>query len=86
MILSYYVIFFQFDAYFKQKLPSNPFSSIVEGRYTSPLDVFIKTIKSEGPLGLFKGTIASWFRLGPGITIAFIVYEQLRRGCGVQPI
>ena len=62
------------------------YSLVVEARYISPLDVFIKTLKSEGPLALFKGTTASWFRLGPAMTVFFIVYEQLRIAFGVSPI
>ncbi|XP_067937520.1 mitochondrial substrate carrier family protein ucpB-like [Watersipora subatra] len=57
-----------------------------EAKYVSPVDVFIKTLKSEGPLALFKGTTASWFRLGPAMTVFFIVYEQLRNLFGVNPI
>ena len=62
------------------------FSLSIERRYTRPLDVFIKTMRSEGPLAFLKGTTASWMRLGPGITISFIVYEQLRKVFGVAPI
>lgn len=62
------------------------FFSITESRYKSPLDAFIKTIKSEGPLGIFKGTTASWMRLGPGITLYFIIYEKVRWLFGVAPI
>ena len=58
----------------------------LERRYTGPCDVFIKTLKSEGPLAFLKGTAASWMRLGPVVAISFIVFEQLRRFFGVAPI
>ncbi|XP_069142036.1 mitochondrial substrate carrier family protein ucpB-like isoform X2 [Argopecten irradians] len=54
--------------------------------YTSAFDCFFKTLRSEGPLGLYKGFIPNWMRIGPHTTIAFFIFEQLRRIVGIDPI
>lgn len=46
--------------------------------YTSSLDCFIKTIRTEGPFALYRGIIPSYLRLGPWNIIFFITYEQLK--------
>lgn len=47
--------------------------------YTSSLDCFIKTIKTEGFFGIYKGFLPTWARLGPWQLCFWIVYEQLRK-------
>ncbi|KAI8897358.1 mitochondrial carrier domain-containing protein [Globomyces pollinis-pini] len=54
--------------------------------YSSSYDCMIKTVKAEGPIGLFKGWLPSWLRLGPHTIITFIVLEQLRKVSGVKPM
>eukprot|EP00698_Gefionella_okellyi_P001596 TRINITY_DN11519_c0_g1_i2.p1 TRINITY_DN11519_c0_g1~~TRINITY_DN11519_c0_g1_i2.p1 ORF type:complete len:324 (-),score=23.13 TRINITY_DN11519_c0_g1_i2:118-1053(-) len=54
--------------------------------YLSAFDVFMKTLKSEGILGLFKGFEASYLRLGPSIAGQLVVMEQLRRLSGLSPV
>lgn len=51
--------------------------------YTSSLDCFIKTIKTEGFFGIYKGFLPTWARLGPWQLCFWIVYEQLRKFTGV---
>lgn len=40
--------------------------------YASTTDCFMKTLRSEGPAGFFKGWLPSWFRLGPHTIITFL--------------
>ncbi|XP_060069210.1 mitochondrial substrate carrier family protein ucpB-like [Ylistrum balloti] len=54
--------------------------------YKSAFDCFLKTLRSEGPLGLYKGFIPNWMRIGPHTTIAFFIFEQLRKIIGIDPI
>eukprot|EP01034_Spumella_vulgaris_P031585 gene31585-39015_t len=48
--------------------------------YKGMLDVAGKIIKSEGVLSLYKGFIPTWLRLGPYTLIAFMTFEQYRKG------
>ncbi|KAK6179631.1 hypothetical protein SNE40_011945 [Patella caerulea] len=54
--------------------------------YTSAFDCLFKTIRSEGPLGLYKGFIPNWLRLGPHTIVTFFIFEQLRHCIGMRPI
>ncbi|ESP05616.1 hypothetical protein LOTGIDRAFT_208602 [Lottia gigantea] len=54
--------------------------------YTSAFDCFFKTIKTEGPLGLYKGFIPNWMRIGPHTIVTFFIFEQLRKGIGMRPV
>jgi len=54
--------------------------------YKNAFDCFWKTVKSEGPLALYKGFIPNWMRLGPHTVITFFIFEQLRKLVGIQPI
>ena len=49
-----------------------------ERQYSGMIDCALKTIKTEGPLGLYKGFIPQWARLGPWCTVMFVSYEQYR--------
>uniref|UniRef100_A0A7I4C4L1 Uncharacterized protein n=1 Tax=Physcomitrium patens TaxID=3218 RepID=A0A7I4C4L1_PHYPA len=53
--------------------------------YSSTLDCFWKTLRSEGPLGLYKGFIPVWMRIGPHTIITFFFYEQFRKALGIRP-
>jgi len=55
-------------------------------RYTSTLDCAIKTLRTEGPLGLYKGFVPNWLRIGPHTVVTFIMFEQLRRLAGIRPV
>lgn len=54
--------------------------------YTSTLDCALKTLRTEGPLGLYKGFVPNWLRIGPHTVVTFIVFEQLRRLAGIRPV
>lgn len=54
--------------------------------YSGTLDCFRKTIKAEGVHGLYKGFIPNWMRIGPHTIVTFIVYEELRKVFGLNPV
>lgn len=54
--------------------------------YSSTIDCFRKTIRSEGIMGLYKGWIPQWLRIGPHTIVTFIVLEKLRWLAGVNPV
>lgn len=54
--------------------------------YSSTLDCFWKSLRSEGPRGLYKGFIPVWMRIGPHTIITFFFYEQFRRALGIRPV
>eukprot|EP01113_Clastostelium_recurvatum_P041917 TRINITY_DN6735_c0_g1_i1.p1 TRINITY_DN6735_c0_g1~~TRINITY_DN6735_c0_g1_i1.p1 ORF type:complete len:322 (+),score=31.93 TRINITY_DN6735_c0_g1_i1:44-967(+) len=54
--------------------------------YANSWDCVLKTIRSEGFMGLYKGFIPNWLRIGPHTIVTFLVYEQLRRMAGLKPI
>ena len=47
--------------------------------YSSPFDCFVKTVKSEGFAGLYKGFWAHYLRVGPHTILCFVFLEQLKR-------
>eukprot|EP00795_Rhopilema_esculentum_P009542 gene9542-17288_t len=54
--------------------------------YKSTLDCLYKTLKFEGILGLYKGFIPNWMRIGPHTIITFLIFEQLRKIAGLKPL
>ncbi|KAJ8302296.1 hypothetical protein KUTeg_021283, partial [Tegillarca granosa] len=48
-------------------------------KYKSAFDCFFKTLRSEGPIGLYKGFIPNWMRIGPHTIITFFIFEKLRQ-------
>ena len=44
------------------------------------MDCLKQTVRSEGVLGVYKGTLANYLRFGPYCTLTFIFVEQLRLG------
>ena len=54
--------------------------------YTSTVDCLLRTIKSEGLFGLYKGFIPTWMRIGPHTVITFLIFEQLRQFVGMSPV
>lgn len=54
--------------------------------YSSTVDCLRKTIKSEGIMGLYKGWLPQWFRIGPHTIVTFIVLEKLRWLAGMSPV
>lgn len=47
--------------------------------YKGPFDCFFKTIKTEGVLGLYKGAIAHYLRVGPHTILTFVFFEQMKK-------
>ncbi|XP_072904838.1 solute carrier family 25 member 35 [Hemitrygon akajei] len=47
--------------------------------YTGNLDCFAKTLRKEGFAGLYKGTGASFFRLGPHTVLSLFFWDELRK-------
>lgn len=54
--------------------------------YKNTLDCFVKTIRAEGVLGLYKGFFPNWIRIGPHTVVTFVVYERLRKLAGLKAI
>jgi len=48
------------------------------GRYSSPLDCFVKTARAEGARGLWKGAGALYLRLAPHTILTLTFLEQFR--------
>lgn len=46
--------------------------------YNSSFHCFVTTLRTEGPLALYKGFIPAYLRLGPWNIIFFITYEKLK--------
>lgn len=46
--------------------------------YKGSLDCFKKTVEAEGYMGLYKGFVPHWMRLGPWALTFWITFEQLR--------
>ncbi|KAI5076102.1 hypothetical protein GOP47_0008167 [Adiantum capillus-veneris] len=66
-------------------LASNPidviktrFMNMTPGTYTGGLDCALKTIRSEGPLALYKGFLPTVMRQGPFTIVLFVSLEQIR--------
>ncbi|XP_078284279.1 solute carrier family 25 member 35 [Rhinoraja longicauda] len=47
--------------------------------YRGNLDCFAKTVRKEGLSGLYKGTGASYFRLGPHTVLSLFFWDELRK-------
>jgi solute carrier family 25 (mitochondrial uncoupling protein), member 8/9 len=46
------------------------------GMYNGVVDCFIKTVRAQGFLGLYKGFMANWYRMAPWNLLFFVVLEQ----------
>ncbi|XP_074304748.1 mitochondrial uncoupling protein 5-like [Silene latifolia] len=47
--------------------------------YNGALDCFLKTVKAEGPMALYKGFIPTIARQGPFTVVLFVTLEQVRK-------
>ena len=54
--------------------------------YNNALDCFVKIIKNEGPLTLWRGFIPIWSRFAPTTTIQLVIFEQLRGLMGMKSL
>eukprot|EP01114_Cavostelium_apophysatum_P021819 TRINITY_DN7711_c0_g1_i1.p1 TRINITY_DN7711_c0_g1~~TRINITY_DN7711_c0_g1_i1.p1 ORF type:complete len:317 (-),score=55.65 TRINITY_DN7711_c0_g1_i1:628-1578(-) len=55
-------------------------------KYKNTYDCFVKIIRSEGLIGLYKGFFPNWMRIGPHTIITFLVYEELRKVFGIGAV
>lgn len=51
--------------------------------YTGTVDCWVKTVRNEGFLALYKGFLPGWMRLGPWQLVFWVTYEQLRLVAGI---
>eukprot|EP01080_Neovahlkampfia_damariscottae_P005495 gene5495-9312_t len=54
--------------------------------YKSGFDCFMKTIKNEGILALYKGVMPNYFRLAGHCILALPIYEQFRMFLGLTTV
>lgn len=52
--------------------------------YSSIGDVARRTMKSEGPRGLYKGLTPNLLKVAPAVSISYIVYENSKRMLGLR--
>lgn len=67
----------------RTKLMNQPTDSKL---YTGMVDCFVKTIKQEGPQGLWRGFIPIWARFAPMATIQLLTIEALYAQFGFESI
>lgn len=48
-------------------------------KYTGILDCMVKTLKTEGPRGAYKGALSQYCRIAPHTVLTFVFWEQLKR-------
>ena len=60
----------------------------LDGRpnYNGLVDCAVKTWRTEGTIGLYKGFGAQWLRMGPHTMLQLILWETLRNKLGVRAI
>jgi hypothetical protein len=54
--------------------------------YNNAADCFIKIVKNEGPLTLWRGFIPIWSRFAPTTTLQLVIFEQLRGMMGMKAL
>ncbi|CAL8463897.1 g3432 [Coccomyxa elongata] len=52
--------------------------------YRGMVDCFVRTVREEGVKALFKGLLPNYIKVVPSIAIAFVTYEKLKEGLGVE--
>eukprot|EP00404_Azadinium_spinosum_P020207 CAMPEP_0180486050 /NCGR_PEP_ID=MMETSP1036_2-20121128/36793_1 /TAXON_ID=632150 /ORGANISM="Azadinium spinosum, Strain 3D9" /LENGTH=277 /DNA_ID=CAMNT_0022493987 /DNA_START=43 /DNA_END=876 /DNA_ORIENTATION=- len=67
----------------KSRIMGQPIDSLGRGTlYRGMVDCFVKLVKHEGPMSLYKGFWPNFGRVVPRVTIVFIVMEQLKARLG----
>ena len=51
--------------------------------YNGFVDCFQKILRSEGPLGFYKGFLPIWGRFAPTTCAQLVIFEQLRKAAGM---
>lgn len=67
----------------RTRLMNQPADAIL---YNNALDCFVKIIKNEGPLVLWRGFLPIWSRFAPTTTLQLLVFEQLRGLLGMKSL
>ncbi|KAK9761403.1 hypothetical protein K7432_013726 [Basidiobolus ranarum] len=57
-----------------------------KNKYRGVLDCMVKTIRYEGFLGLYRGFLMNWLRMGPHTIVTFLIFEKLRNLVGIKPL
>ncbi|CAK0786495.1 Mitochondrial adenine nucleotide transporter adnt1 [Coccomyxa viridis] len=52
--------------------------------YKGMMDCLVRTVQEEGVRALFKGLWPNYIKVVPSIAIAFVTYEKLKEGLGVE--
>ena len=55
-------------------------------KYKGLVDCLGKTVKNEGFLGLYRGFLPMWGRMGPFTVIQLVTWEQLRKFFGISSL
>lgn len=50
------------------------------------MDCLRKTLAAEGLMGLYKGWLPNWLRIGPHTIITFAVFEAMRKAAGLSAV
>jgi hypothetical protein len=67
----------------KSRVMAQPLDSNGVGKlYSGMIDCFVKSIRQQGALSLYSGFWPNFGRVGPRVTIVFIVMEQLKSRLG----
>ncbi|KAF0685266.1 Aste57867_22810 [Aphanomyces stellatus] len=54
--------------------------------YANSLDALRKIVAKEGVMGLYKGWLPNWMRIGPHTMITLMIFEELRKVVGLPPV
>jgi hypothetical protein len=54
--------------------------------YSGMLDCATKVVKSQGPMGLYKGFFPIWARFAPAATLQLIVFEEMLHSFGYDAL
>lgn len=54
--------------------------------YNNAVDCFVKIVKNEGPLTLWRGFMPIWSRFAPTTTVQLVIFEQLRVMMGMKSL
>lgn len=52
--------------------------------YKGVLDCYVKTVRNDGLVGIYRGFFPTWMRLGPWQLIFWLVTENLRKMAGIE--
>ena len=54
--------------------------------YSGFVDCFMKIVRADGPLALYRGFLPIWMRFAPQATLQLVTYEALLKTFGYQTI